>query len=151
MRSACSAITRAKEGLLTGSSAEVAKLQVDYETAQLKAGARLPLVLARIEQPAGVLYAEAAWGNPEPNLTFERPLRAPGELRLRGETRLAVGLPLAEDDTRTSQLEGRALALANALRELGDEPPMLGFRDVLGSDLSVATIALVADRARSSL
>ena len=89
-------------------------------TPQLKAGARWPLVLARLEQPAGALYAEAAWGNPELNLTFERPLGAPGELRLRGGTRLAVGLPLAEDDTRASQLEGRALALANALEGFGE-------------------------------
>jgi hypothetical protein len=32
-------ITRAKDGLITGSSPEVAKLEVDYETAQLKASA----------------------------------------------------------------------------------------------------------------
>ncbi len=89
-------------------------------TAQLELGARLPLVLARIEQPAGALYAEAAWGNPELNATFQRALLARGELRLRGATRLAVGAPLASDDSRASQLEGRALVLANAFEGFGE-------------------------------
>lgn len=79
---------------------------------------RIPLVLARLEQPAGAFYAEAAWGNPE--LSF-----AVGVLQCasRGWTLgltsgLALGAPLAEHDS--AQLAGRALAFADALEGFGE-------------------------------
>jgi hypothetical protein len=76
-------------------------------------GLRVPLVLMRIEQPAGALYAEAAWANPELSVALERPWLELDGWRLSLQTSLAVGVPLAQHDS--AQLAGRALRLANAL------------------------------------
>jgi hypothetical protein len=80
---------------------------------RLQLGLRAPLVLMRIEQPAGALYAEAAWANPELDAAFEQPWLQYEGWRLAFETRLAIGAPLAEHDP--AQLSGRALRLADAL------------------------------------
>jgi hypothetical protein len=74
---------------------------------------RAPLVLMRVEQPAGALYAQAAWANPELSGAIERPWLERDGWKLSGETSLAIGVPLAEHDP--AQLAGRALSLANAL------------------------------------
>jgi hypothetical protein len=76
-------------------------------------GARVPLVSMRVEQPAGALYDEAAWANPELSATLERPWLEHHAWRSRVAATLALGLPLAEHDA--AQLSGRALRLANAL------------------------------------
>jgi hypothetical protein len=76
-------------------------------------GLRAPLVLMRVEQPAGALYAEAAWANPELSVAIERPWLERDGWRVSFETSLAVGVPLAEHDP--GQLAGRALRLADAL------------------------------------
>lgn len=76
-------------------------------------GLRAPLVLMRVEQPAGALYAEAAWANPELSVALERPWLELDGWRMSLQTSLAVGVPLAEHDS--AQLAGRALRLANAL------------------------------------
>jgi hypothetical protein len=67
----------------------------------------------RVEQPAGALYAEAAWANPELSATVVRPWLERDGWQLSWETSLAIGVPLAEHDP--AQLAGRALSLANAL------------------------------------
>lgn len=84
-------------------------------------GARVPLVLMRVEQPAGALYAEAAWANPELSATFEQPWFERGDWRARVSGSFAVGVPLAEHDA--AQLAGRALRLANAFE--GFSEPVL--------------------------
>lgn len=81
---------------------------------------RAPYALMRVEQPAGALYDEAAFGNPELGVRLERALsdslvRAP-----RAGIVLGLALPLAEHDSRDSQLEGRALTLANAFSGLSE-------------------------------
>ena len=81
-------------------------------SSQLSLGVRAPLVLARVEQPAGALYAEAAWANPELSLAFERPWWQRDDWKLSWSTWLALGAPLAEHDR--AQLAGRALHLADA-------------------------------------
>lgn len=80
---------------------------------RLFVGVRVPLVLMRVEQPAGALYAEAAWANPELSVTLERPWLERADWSLRVAASLAVGAPFAEHDP--AQLAGRALRLANAL------------------------------------
>lgn len=67
----------------------------------------------RVEQPAGALYAEAAWGNPEIGVAYSRPWLEREGWRLDFVGGLAVGVPLAERDG--AQLARRALVLANAL------------------------------------
>jgi hypothetical protein len=79
---------------------------------QIQVGLRVPLVLMRVEQPAGALYAEAAWGNPELSTVFWQPLLERRGWSLRLGAGLAVAAPLAEHDP--AQLAGRALRLANA-------------------------------------
>ncbi|HEY6079680.1 MAG TPA: hypothetical protein VIW29_12785 [Polyangiaceae bacterium] len=79
----------------------------------LQLGLRVPLVLMRVEQPAGALYAEAAWGNPELNASFEQPWLEHDGWSVGLGVSLALGVPLAEHDP--AQLAGRALRLANAL------------------------------------
>ena len=76
-------------------------------------GLRAPLVLMRVEQPAGALYAEAAWANPELKARFQQTLLERDGWTATLEASLAVGLPLAEHDR--AQLAGRAMRLANAL------------------------------------
>jgi len=88
---------------------------------QLELSLRVPLVLMRVEQPAGALYAEAAWGNPELNASYWHPWLQPGDWHLRFGAGFAVGVPLAEHDP--AQLAGRALRLANALE--GSSEPSL--------------------------
>ncbi len=93
------------------------RLRLDAELALgpvLKLGLRVPLVLARIEQPAGGLFGEAAWANPELSAGVAQPWLARDGWQLLGATRLAIGLPLAEYDASGSELSGRALALADA-------------------------------------
>ncbi|RYZ05601.1 MAG: hypothetical protein EOO73_19105 [Myxococcales bacterium] len=80
---------------------------------RLQLGLRAPLVLMRVEQPAGALYAEAAWANPEIDATFEQPWLQRDGWRLSLETRLAIGAPVAEHDS--AHLSQRALRLADAL------------------------------------
>jgi hypothetical protein len=87
---------------------------------RLHVGGRAALALLRIEQPAGALYAEAAWANPELNIALEQPLVDERGWALRLSPQLAVGLPLAEHDSVASQLEGRALVLANAFQGFGE-------------------------------
>ncbi len=77
-------------------------------------GSRVALALMRVQQPAGALYGEAAWANPELSVGFEQVLVAAERWTLRLAPRLALGLPLAEHGSRASQLEGRALVLADA-------------------------------------
>jgi hypothetical protein len=87
-------------------------------TQKLSLGLRVPLVLARVEQPAGALFAEAAWGNPELDVQWEL-LRFEREgWTLDFASRLALGAPLAEHDA--AQLAGRALAFADALEGYGE-------------------------------
>jgi hypothetical protein len=81
--------------------------------ARWQLGLRVPLVLMRVEQPAGALYAEAAWGNPELNATFQQPWLEHDGWRLTYAASLAIAAPLAEHDP--AQLAGRALRLADAL------------------------------------
>lgn len=88
---------------------------------QLDIGLRAPLALMRVEQPAGALYAEAAWGNPELYATFWHPWLEHFDRRLRLATSVAVGVPVAEHDP--AQLAGRTLCLANALE--GSSEPAL--------------------------
>ena len=76
-------------------------------------GLRAPLALMRVEQPAGALYAEAAWGNPELSAGLERPWLDRDGWALTLGARLAAGAPLAEHDA--AQLAGRALRIADAL------------------------------------
>jgi hypothetical protein len=83
-------------------------------------GARVPIALMSVRQPAGSYVDEAAWGNPE--LYLEREwLRQDGSaVSIAARTRLAVGLPWAEHGSRAGLMENRALAMADALE---------GFRD----------------------
>jgi len=83
-------------------------------------GARAAVALMRVEQPAGAVYDEAAWGSPELAIGFEQPLAASKRWVLHLSSQLAVGLPLAEHGSEASQLEGRALALANAFEGFGE-------------------------------
>jgi hypothetical protein len=76
-------------------------------------GLRAPLVLMRVEQPAGALYAEAAWGNPELSASFEYPWHESDGRSLAVVAGLSAGIPVAEHDP--AQLAGRALVLAQAL------------------------------------
>lgn len=85
-----------------------------WPTPRISVGGRGALALMRIEQPAGALYAEAAWANPELNLALEQPLLEHDQWKLSLTSGWAIGLPFAEHDSRASQLEERALALANA-------------------------------------
>ena len=123
-------LTLALESLLTSShgapyvttafpevSGYAVVLRLDAELAlgpALKLGLRAPLVLARIEQPAGGLFGEAAWANPELSASLGQLWLARDGWQLLGATRLALGLPLAEYDSSGSELSGRALALADA-------------------------------------
>jgi hypothetical protein len=68
-------------------------------------GARVPIALVHVGQPAGSFVSEAAWGNPE--LFVERSY-------WRVRARLAVGAPLAEHGS-SGLMENRALAIADAL------------------------------------
>jgi hypothetical protein len=79
---------------------------------------RAPLVLMRVEQPAGALYAEAAWGNPELGVTYVRPWLEHDGWSSTVAVSFAVAAPLAEHDS--AQLAGRALRLANALEGFGE-------------------------------
>lgn len=88
---------------------------------RLSLGLRVPLVLARVEQPAGALFAEAAWGNPELGFALELWRLERDGWTLDVATGLALGAPLAEHDD--AQLAGRALAFADALE--GDGEPEL--------------------------
>lgn len=81
-------------------------------------GLRAPLVLMRVEQPAGALYAEAAWGNPELSAGIELPWHERAGFQLAFGAGLAVGVPLAEHDA--GQVAGRALLLADALEGLSE-------------------------------
>lgn len=85
---------------------------------KLRIGGRAALALMRVEQPAGAFYAEAAWGNPELSAGLEQALWTRGKWTLVLAPQLAVGIPLAEHDSQVSQLEGRALALADAFEGL---------------------------------
>jgi hypothetical protein len=85
---------------------------------RLSWGLRVPLVLARVEQPAGALFAEADWGNPELSFAFELWRLERDGWTLDVATGLALGAPLAEHDD--AQLAGRALAFANALEGYGE-------------------------------
>jgi hypothetical protein len=76
-------------------------------------GLRVPLVLMRVEQPAGALYAEAAWANPELDASLNLSWLERDGWALAFVPGLAIGLPLAEHDS--AQLAGRALRLGNAL------------------------------------
>jgi hypothetical protein len=76
-------------------------------------GLRAPLVLMRVEQPAGALYAEAAWANPELSAALSLPWLERDGWTLTFVPSLAFGVPVAEHDP--AQLAGRALRLANAL------------------------------------
>jgi len=89
-------------------------------TPRLNLSARAALAVMRVEQPAGALYDEAAWANPELGLGFEQPLVTSKAWSLGLSSRLALGLPLAEHDSEASQLEGRALTLANAFVGFGE-------------------------------
>lgn len=81
---------------------------------------RLPLGIVGLDFPAGAQSAEVALGNPE--LGLER------RVDLRPRTRLgflaALVVPTAQHGTRAALLEGRALALGNAL-DGGKEPALL--------------------------
>ncbi|HET9930319.1 MAG TPA: hypothetical protein VFQ35_06520 [Polyangiaceae bacterium] len=81
---------------------------------------RAPYALMRVEQPAGAFYDEAAFGNPELGVRVERPLLAVDASDGRAGLDFSIGLPLAEHDSRDSQLEGRALTLANAFSGLSE-------------------------------
>lgn len=76
-------------------------------------GLRAPLVLMRVEQPAGALYAEAAWANPELNAALNLTWLERDGWTLAFMPSLALAAPVAEHDP--AQLAGRALRLANAL------------------------------------
>ena len=82
-------------------------------SARWQLAVRAPLVLMRVEQPAGALYAEAAWANPELSAAIGHPWLERDGWKLTLETSVAIGVPLAEHDP--AQLAGRALSLANAL------------------------------------
>lgn len=79
---------------------------------RFRLGLRAPLVLMRVEQPAGALYAEAAWANPELSASFDWPWLEQPDWSVSPSLSLAIGAPLAEHDP--AQLAGRALRLANA-------------------------------------
>lgn len=81
---------------------------------------RAPYALMRVEQPAGAFYDEAAFGNPELGVRVERALSDSLVRVSRAGLDLALALPLAEHDSRESQLEGRALTLANAFSGLSE-------------------------------
>jgi hypothetical protein len=81
-------------------------------------GLRVPLVLARLEQPAGALYAEAAWGNPELSGAFDVFRRDQDDWTLDLTAGVAVGVPLAEHER--AQLAGRVLSFADALEGFGE-------------------------------
>jgi hypothetical protein len=87
-------------------------------TRRFSVGLRVPLVLARLEQPAGALYAEAAWGNPELYGAFDLLRSEQGGWTLDLTTSLALGAPLAEHDS--AQLAGRVLSFADALEGFGE-------------------------------
>ena len=78
-------------------------------------GARVPLALVSVAQPAGSYVAEAAWGNPELYTERELVLRRDDALTLAANVRLAVGLPLAERGSPNGLMAHRALAIADAL------------------------------------
>lgn len=82
-------------------------------TSRFYVGARIPLVLMRVQQPAGALYAEAAWANPELSAALQQPWFDYRSWRSHIVASFALGAPLAEHDA--AQLAGRALRLANAL------------------------------------
>ena len=67
-------------------------------------GLRAPLVLMRVEQPAGALYGEAAWANPELTVTLVRPWLEHDGWRSTFAAGLALGAPVAEHDS--AQLAG---------------------------------------------
>lgn len=99
----------------------VVRVGAEYRlTPNLELGARAAVALMRVEQPAGALYAEAAWANPELSIEVLHPLLTDDDTELSLSPRLAVGLPLAEHESVQSQLEGRALALANAFEGFGE-------------------------------
>jgi hypothetical protein len=92
-----------------------ARLRVNQ---RLWLGLRAPLVLARVKQPAGALFAEAAWANPELSADFEALRLERQGWRLALHAGLALGLPLAEHDR--AQLAGRTLAFADSLEGFGE-------------------------------
>jgi hypothetical protein len=77
-------------------------------------GARLPLVLGSVRQPAGSYVDEAAWGNPEAFAEHRLQLRR-RSVRLSAATRLSIGAPLAGAGSDEGLLERRSLAIADAL------------------------------------
>ena len=79
----------------------------------LYVGARVPLALINVGQPAGSYVAEAAWGNPELLVEREFSFEA-GARSVFARARLAVGVPLAEHGS-AGLMENRALAVADAL------------------------------------
>ncbi len=82
--------------------------------------ARAPYALMRIEQPAGALYEESAFGNPEIGVSVEQALPSLLVSTGRAGVDLGLALPFAEHDSLASQLEGRALTLANAFSGLSE-------------------------------
>ncbi len=79
---------------------------------RLAVGARVPLALVNVGQPAGSYVAEAAWGNPE--LFVERAYLPDVSRPLFVRARLAVGAPLAEYGSN-GLMENRALAITDAV------------------------------------
>ncbi|HEU0036228.1 MAG TPA: hypothetical protein VFQ53_36695 [Kofleriaceae bacterium] len=79
---------------------------------EVAVGARIPLALVDVGQPAGSYVGQAAWGNPELFVeeSFATELGRPVFVR----ARLAIGAPLAEHGS-PGLLENRALAIADAM------------------------------------
>lgn len=78
----------------------------------LDIGARVPLALVHVEQPAGSFVSEGAWGNLELFVEHSHAFGSSRPWFVRA--RLAVGAPLAEHGS-SGFMENRALAIADAL------------------------------------
>jgi hypothetical protein len=107
----------------------------------VRVGARVPLVLASVAQPAGSYVDEAAFGNPELSGSYAFDAWSDDDLTLELEGSLALGLPLAEHDAE--QIDASALAIGDALH--GYAEPTLFTPDVVPVSLA-ATARLGSER-----
>ena len=78
----------------------------------------VPLALTSIRQPAGSYVDEAAWGNPALGVEYAWSAPIAPRVGWLSVVRATLGLPLAEQGPRASQMANRALALADALQAL---------------------------------
>ncbi len=105
---------------LSETSSEFLARQIVFDgfyrlSSRLVIGARLPLALSSVRQPAGSYSANTALGNPELYVEDQSFSWAIAGSTVHTSARAGVGIPIAEHGSSSSLLQNRVVALSSAL------------------------------------